>query len=195
MNSRREKWRILICCGNGYWEFWPAFYSSENKPKLQGWILSHSKRFQIPPILSTILKFGFSQLERISLKKGRTHSSLDPNLQHTSKICPSVINLNPGQTSFHRFRSRFPPIPLRSFEFGIPSLPSINVPSSYRFFNRAAYCRRCIPSDRGIVRVSRERSRLIRHRKTRSFPIFGFYFVPQPAGDGRNPLNSSILSR
>lgn len=130
-----------------------------------------------------------------SLKKGRTHSSLDPNLQHTSKICPSVINLNPGQTSFHRFRSRFPPIPLRSFEFGIPSLPSINVPSSYRFFNRAAYCRRCIPSDRGIVRVSRERSRLIRHRKTRSFPIFGFYFVPQPAGDGRNPLNSSILSR
>lgn len=82
-----------------------------------------------------------------------------------------------------------------------PPTAPINVPSSYRFFNRAAYCRRCIPSERGIVRVSRERWRLIRHRKTRSFPQFSdFTLFPSRRemeffGQIPFPVNSSILSR
>lgn len=112
-------------------------------------------------------------MERISLKKGsnvlfESRSKFSAHLKnmplrHKSKpgtniLPPFPFSVSSNSSSFARIRD--------------PLLPSINVPSSYRFFNRAAYCRRCIPSDRGIVRVSRERSRLIRHRKTRSFPPF-----------------------
>lgn len=116
--KNEEYWYVVgILCG--YWEFWPAFYSSENKPKLQGWILPHSKRFQIPPILSTILKFGFSQLERVFPKKGSnafesrskspTHFKNMP-LRHKSKpgtniLPPFPFSVSSNSSSFVRIPS------------------------------------------------------------------------------------------
>lgn len=105
----------------------------------------------------------------------RTHFP-DLNFQHLKNMCQMplmrpllhkslTLDKHPSTVSVFGFLRKL----VRPSSEGscVPSPhPPINVPSSYRFFNRAPYCRRCIPSDRGIVRVSRERSRLIRHRKT-----------------------------
>lgn len=120
-----------------------------SQAKLYSIYTETSKKCTLIERFRSSLDLNFQHLKNMGQMHPFCHKSLTLD-KHPSTVSVSVSS-ETRSTEFEQRDPAFLPSPFH---------PPINVPSSYRFFNRAPYCRR------GIVRVSRERSRLIRHRKT-----------------------------